>query len=133
MAGYVCQKIKSLQKDQIDMSLLDEAFESFTIIDRITTDDGYGGVITEWRDGASIQGALVFDSSSEMKVAQSLGSTAAYTLTVRKNINLDYHTVIRRESDGHIFRVLSNSDDRKTPKSAGLNMLQYSAEEWVLN
>ena len=133
MAGYVCQKIKSLQKDQSDMSLLDDAFESFTIIDRVTTDDGYGGVITEWRDGASIQGALVFDSSSEMKVAQSLGSTAAYTLTVRKNINLDYHTVIRRESDGHIFRVLSNSDDRKTPKSAGLNMLQYSAEEWVLN
>lgn len=133
MAGYVCQKIESLQEDQIDMSLLDEAFESFTIIDRITTDDGYGGVITEWRDGASIQGALVFDSSSEMKVAQSLGSTAAYTLTVRKNINLDYHTVIRREIDGHIFRVLSNSDDRKTPKSAGLNMLQYSAEEWVLN
>lgn len=133
MAGYVCQKIKSLQEDQIDMSLLDEAFESFTIIDRITTDDGYGGVITEWKDGASIHGALVFDSSSEMKVAQSLGSTAAYTLTVRKNINLDYHTVIRRESDGHIFRILSNSDDRKTPKSAGLNMLQYSAEEWVLN
>jgi len=115
------------------MSLLDEAFESFTIIDRITTDDGYGGVVTEWKDGASIQGALVFDSSSEMKVAQSLGSTAAYTLTVRKNINLDYHSVIRRESDGHIFRILSNSDDRKTPKSAGLNMLQYSAEEWVLS
>ena len=115
------------------MSLLDDAFESFTIIDRVTTDDGYGGVITEWRDGASIQGALVFDSSSEMKVAQSLGSTAAYTINERKNINLDYHTVIRRESDGHIFRILSNSDDRKTPQSAGLNMLQYSAEEWVLN
>lgn len=133
MADHVCQKTKPLQKDQSDMSLLDEAFESLTIIDRITTDDGYGGVITEWQDGASIQGALVYDNSSEMKVAQSLGSTATYTLTVRKNINLDYHTVIRRESDGHVFRILSNSDDRKTPKSAGLNMLQYSAEEWVLS
>ena len=115
------------------MSLLDEAFEEFTIIDKTTASDGYGGVVNTWVDGATIQGAIVYDSSSEMKVAQSLGSTSAYTLTVRKNINLDYHTVLRRESDKKVFRTLSNSDDRKTPKSAGLNMLQYSAEEWDLN
>ena len=115
------------------MSLLEEAFEDFTIIDRVTVDDGYGGVVTEWVDGATIQGALVFDSSSIMKVAQAAGSTAAYTFTVRKNVDLDFHTVIRRKSDNKIFRILSNSDDRKTPESAHLNMLQYSAEEWVLN
>lgn len=114
------------------MSLLDEAFEDFTIIDRQTTDDGYGGVVTAWVDGASIQGAMVFDTSSEMKTAQAMGSTSAYTFTVRKNVNLDYHTVVRRESDKQIFRILSNSDDRKTPESAHLNMLQYSAEEWKL-
>lgn len=115
------------------MSLLDEAFEVFTIIDRTTTDDGYGGVVTTWTDGAKIQGAIVFDTSSEMKVAEAMGSTSAYTLTVRKNVNLDYHTVLRRESDKKIFRILSNSDDRKTPQSARLNMLQYSAEEWTLD
>ena len=115
------------------MSLLDEAFEEFTIIDRVTEDDGYGGVVITWQDGAKIQGAIVYDGSSEMKIAQALGSTATYTLTVRKNIDLDYHTVLRRESDGRIFRILSNSDDRKTPESAHLNMLQYSAEEWALN
>lgn len=133
MADNVCQKIKPLQKDQSGMSLLDEAFENFTIIDRITTDDGYGGVVTEWIDGAPFQGALVYDSSTTMKVAQAAGSTSSYTLTVRKNVNLDFHTVIRRESDGHTYRILSNSDDRKTPESARLNMLQYAAEEWVLN
>ena len=115
------------------MSLLDDAFENFTIIDRVTSDDGYGGVITQWVDGASISGAMVYDSSSTMKVAQAMGSTSAYTFTVRKNIDLDFHTVLRRESDDKIFRILSNSDDRKTPASANLNMLQYSAEEWKLN
>lgn len=115
------------------MSLLDEAMEAFTILDRHTTDDGYGGVITEYVDGAQIQGAMVLDTSNQMKVAQALGSTSAYTFTVRKNIELDYHTVLRRESDGQIFRLLSNTDDKKTPQSAGLNMRQYFAEEWKLN
>jgi hypothetical protein len=61
-----------------------------------------------------------------------MGVTSAYTLTVRKNVALDYHTVIRRESDKKIFRITSNSDDKKTPEEAALNMRQYSAEEWNL-
>lgn len=115
------------------MSLLDEAFEPFKILDRVTSDDGYGGVVTEWVDGAGINGALVFNSSSQMKIAQALGSTSAYTLTVRKNVNLDYHMVLKRVSDNKVFRVTANSDENKTPNSAGLNMLQYSMEEWTLS
>ena len=115
------------------MSLLESAYEDFTIIDKTTTDDGYGGYTPVWKDGAKISGAIVFDSSAQMKAAMAAGVTAAYTFTVRKDIELDYHTVIRRESDKKIFRLLSNSDDKKTPVGAGLNMRQYSAEEWVLS
>ena len=115
------------------MSLLDEAFEPLTIINRSVVDDGYGGVISEWTDGAQIQGALVQDTSLQAKVAQAAGVTSIYTLTVRKTIDLDFHTVVRRESDGQIFRLTSNSDDKKTPASAGLDMRQYSAEEWKLD
>ena len=114
------------------MSLLDEAYENFTILNKSIIDDGYGGTTTTWTDGATIQGAIVLDSSTQMKVAQAMGVTSAYTLTVKKNIELDYHTVLRRESDGKIFRLTSDTDDKKTPASATLNMRQYSAEEWVL-
>ena len=112
------------------MSLLEEAYEEFTVINKSIIDDGYGGTTTVWTDGAIIEGAIVFDSSTQMKVAQAMGVTAAYTLTVRKNVELDYHTVIRRNRDGKVFRLTSNSDDKKTPQSASLNMRQYSAEEW---
>lgn len=115
------------------MSLLDEAMEQFTIVDKQTVSDGYGGVTTQWVDGAKINGAVTYDSSAEMKVAQAMGSTSAYTLTVRKNVDLDYHTVVRRDNDGKIFRILANSDEKRTPDSAKLNMLQYPAEEWVLD
>ena len=115
------------------MSLLEKAYEDFTVINKTVVDDGYGGTKTTWVDGATIKGAIVFDSSVQMKIAQAAGVTAAYTLTVKKNVELDFHTVIRRESDKKVFRLTSNSDDKKTPESAGLNMRQYSAEEWVLS
>lgn len=114
------------------MSLLEEAYEEFTIIDRVTKPDGFGGVETVWQDGATIQGAIVHDTSMQAKTAQAMGVKSVYTLTVHKDIELDYHMVLRRESDGQIFRTTSNSDDKKTPASAGLNMRQYDAEEFVL-
>lgn len=114
------------------MSLLDNAYEDFTIINKAVVDDGYGGTATDWVDGAVIKGVMVFDGSTQMKVAQAMGVTSAYTLTVKKNVILDYHTVLRRESDKKIFRLTSDSDDKKTPEEATLNMRQYSAEEWKL-
>lgn len=114
------------------MSLLENAYEKFTVINKSIVDDGYGGVTTQWVDGASIDGVMVFNSSTQMKVAEAMGVTSSYTFTVHKSIELDYHTVVRRESDSKIFRLTSNSDDKKTPKSANLDMRQYDAEEWRL-
>lgn len=114
------------------MSLLDEAMEDFTMIDKTTVPDGYGGTTTVWKDGAPIQAAAVMDDSMQARIAEKQGVTALYTIITKKNINLQYHDVLRRESDGKIFRITSDGDDKKTPKSAGLNMRNVSAEEWVL-
>lgn len=114
------------------MSLLSDAFTNFIIINKSIVDDGYGGTKTVWTEGATIQGAIVHNTDLESQVAQVMVSKNLYTLTVRKELELDYHTVIRRLSDNKIFRLTSNSDDYKTPPSASLNMRQYSAEEWQL-
>ena len=115
------------------MSLLDETFEAFTVVNRTIVDDGYGGVTPTWTDGITIYGAMVYDNSTQMKVAQAMGVTAAYTLTVRKSVQLDYHDIVRRQKDRKLFRITSDSDDNKTPESAALDMRQYSAEEWELS
>lgn len=114
------------------MSLLDNAFETFVIMNKISTEDGYGGRIDTWSEGAHIQAAIVLDSSIQAKVALSQGVTGIYTLTTRKNINLQYHEVLKRLGDNKIFRVTSDGDDKKTPESATLNMRQVSCEEWEL-
>ena len=114
------------------MSLLDNAMENFTVINKTIGPDGYGGTATVWTEGATIKGAIVLDTSAEMRVAQAMGATSAYTLTVRKNVALDYHTVLRRESDKKLFRLTSDTDDKKTPQSAQLDMRQYTAEPFEL-
>lgn len=113
-------------------SLLDMAMEQCVIIDKTTVPDGYGGYKPTWSEGAEFNASIVLDSSMQAKIAESQGVTGLYTVTTRKAMNLQYHDVFRRLSDGKIFRVTSDGDDKKTPPSASLNMRQVSAEEWSL-
>lgn len=114
------------------MSLLSETMENCIIMDKQTAPDGYGGVVTTWVEGATFEAAIVMDNSIEARIAEQQGVTAIYTVTTSKAINLQYHDVFKRERDSKIFRVTSDSDDKHTPASAGLNMRQVSAEEWIL-
>lgn len=114
------------------MSLLDSAFEKFTMLDKLTAADGMGGIITRYVDGAKISAAAVLMSSAEATIAQALTNKEAFTITTRRNVNLQYHDILRRESDGKIFRVTSDGDDLKTPPSATLDMRNVSAEEWSI-
>lgn len=114
------------------MSLLSQNFDDFVIINKSYVDDGYGGTTVVWTEGATIKGAMVHDNDLESKIAEVMVSKNLYTFTVRRDVELDYHTVVKRVSDNAIFRLTSNSDDKKTPRGASLDMRQYSAEEFEL-
>lgn len=114
------------------MGLIDDFMDTFTLIDEVTRDDGYGGVITEYRDGATITAAITFDTSMQARIAQKSGVSSLYTLTTKRNVVLRYHQILRRESDKKILRVTSDGDDKFTPNSATLDMRQVTAEEWSL-
>ena len=110
------------------MSLLTESFEPFIIINKIAVPDGYGGTTSSYVEGLEIEGGMPFDMSTQIKIAQAMGVKSTYTLTVRKNIELEYHTIIKRKKDGLYFRLTSGTKDHQTPKSAALNMRQYTVE-----
>lgn len=115
------------------MSLLDEAMEEFKIMNKSKVSDGYGGYVTTWTEGAGINAAAVLDQSVEALTAKAQGVTGIYTITTKKSLTLEYHDVIKRVSDGKIFRITSDGDDAKTPNSASINMRQVRAEEWSLS
>lgn len=111
------------------MSLLEEAFETLQYKDKTTVADGYGGVATEWVNGAEFDAAIVKDNSMEARRAEKEGVTALYTITTRRNVTLMFGDVVRRLKDGKLFRVTSDGTDKNTPASAGLDMRQVTAEE----
>lgn len=114
------------------MSLLEAAYETFVMMDRTSGRDEYGTFTREWREGAEIQAAATLDTSIEARVAGVQGVTSLYTIITRREINLEYHDVLKRRSDGKIFRVTSDGDDKRTPTGAGLDMRLVTAEEWEL-
>lgn len=114
------------------MSLLTDAMESCTMLDKITSDDGYGGMVQTYVDGASFMAAIVFDMSIEARVADKQGVTSRYTVTTPRGFTLEYHDVFRRNKDNKVFRVTSDGDDKYTPKNATLDMRQVTAEEFTV-
>lgn len=114
------------------MSLLDEYYENYTLMTKTLTPDGYGGYNTTWKESGTFKAAAVLDSSIEAEIGKVQGVTSVYTVTTPKEITLDYHDVIRRESDKRTFRVTSDGTDKHTPNSATLNMRQVRAEEWEI-
>lgn len=114
------------------MSLLEEAMEQCTMIDKVSRPDGQGGTIPVWVDGAKFRAAIAYNTTMQARMAEKQGVTALYTVTTRKNTNLQFREIFRRESDGKIFRVTSDGDDNHTPASAGLNMRNVTAEEYQL-
>ena len=114
------------------MSLLDEYYENFTLITKTIAPDGYGGYDTAWVPAGTFEAAVVLDNSIQARIGEKQGVTSLYTVTTKKAVKLLYYDVIRRDSDGKVFRITSNGTDKKTPPSATLDMRQVSAEEWQI-
>lgn len=114
------------------MSLVSSAMEKSYIMDKTTTIDEYGGVKTSYKEGAEIMVAYSFDASTEARIASQQGITDRYALFTKKTINLKFPDVIKRASDGQIFRITSNGTDNKTPEAAGLDLRRVEAERWEL-
>jgi hypothetical protein len=114
------------------MSLIDDVMEKCVFMVKAMVKDGYGGYAQAWTDGVEFDAAISLDESMQARVAEVQGVTSLYTVTVSRDIPLDFHDVIKRKSDGKIFRLTSDGKDKKTPPSAGLDMRQATAEEWRL-
>jgi head-tail adaptor len=113
------------------MSLLDAQMTPCVFVDKKRTDDGEGGYVTEWVEGASFHAAITIDQSLQAETAMRQGVTGVYTVTVKKHVRFDYHDAFKRLGDGKIFRITSR-DDSATPESATINARTVKAEEWSL-
>lgn len=114
------------------MSLLDRMMTPCRIMDHITGDDPYGGIIDSYEPGATIQAVIRKDTTTEAQVAEKSGMSEFFTIVTNKRVRLHYHDVIRRESDGAIFRITSDSLDSEAPDASTVKITKATAERWVL-
>lgn len=115
------------------MNMIDESMEDVCFMEKQRIPDGEGGFITSWTEGTEFRASITFDSSMQARIADRQGVSSLYTVTTAKSAQLEYHDVIKRLSDGKIFRITSDGDDKQTPTRAIFGQyLQVSAEEWVI-
>lgn len=114
------------------MMLYEAMMEDVVLMDRMTISDGLGGYTKEWHEGAEFKAAIVKDSSMQARTAEQQGVTSVYTITTYGTVHLSYHDVVKRASDGQIFRITSQWQDSEAPAVASFSMAQVTAEPWVL-
>ena len=114
------------------MSLLDEAMEDCTFMEKTKEPDGYGGYIDAYKKGVSFKAAFDLNTSMEARIGAKLGVTDLYTITTPKSMTLEFNDVIVRDRDSQAFRIKSNGNDKRTPGSASLDMRQVTAEAFVI-
>ena len=112
------------------MNLYEKMMTPCVRMERKGSDDGEGGTRTEWIAGKRIDAAIVRDTSTAAKVAEKAGVTSVYTITTKRNVLLGFHDVIKRLSDGKIFRVTSDIGDKVSPGMSLIDISQVTAEKW---
>lgn len=112
-----------------DLLKATENYGVFTILNKSTVSDGYGGYYDQYTAGATFEGVLSLDDSIQAQQAMSQGVTGVYTLTCEKSLHLPWHTVIRKGDQ--TYRVTSK-DENSTPTSSPLGMRVVKCEEWVI-
>lgn len=112
--------------------LLTSVNEKFCIVEKTRVADGAGGSTVTWRDGLEFNVAPSLDNDTETRIGEVQGLTAIYEFLIPSNINLVYHDVIKRKSDGKTFRVKSEPKEVETPSISAMSMRSVSAEAWEL-
>ena len=112
--------------------LIDCMMDSYIVMLPERAPDGSGGSTTTWTEGKSFKAAVVRDTSTEARIAEAAGTVEMYTVTVSRSVHLAFHDVIKRLSDGKIFRITSDNAEKKTPGCTALDIAQSNAEAWRL-
>ena len=83
-----------------------------------------------YADGEGFEAALIKTASPEGFSGECQGVREGYTVVVKAGVTLQYGEAFRRESDGLIFRVTSNTRDGAAPAASSVGVAKCSAERW---
>lgn len=114
------------------MSLLDDFARPCVLMEKTRIPDGAGGYMTTWTEGAEFENYQAIDTSMEARRAEQEGVTSVYSALVREDLPIEYNDAFKDKSTGLTYRVTSNPDEKKAPKSSTFDLKFFTAERWNL-
>lgn len=100
------------------------------------TADGYGGMERTWTESEEhFDGYIQRITSAEQQTADKEGEISTFYIVTDADHILNYHDIVKRLSDGTVFRVLSYGADVVTPSYMTHlgRMSQVTAERWDID
>lgn len=101
------------------MSLLDDFTRKCVLLEKTRTPDGAGGYITAWSEGPEFLNYQAIDTSMEARRAEKEGVASVYSALVNQSVPIKYNDYFRDKETETTYRVTSNPEEKRAPKSAG--------------
>lgn len=113
------------------MNLVEKMKEDFVFINKITI-TGPFGTETKWEDGEHFSAAIVYQSSTDARIAEVEHNIANWEITTDINIELKEEDIIKRSATGKVFEISQPNEDLQTPTIATFKFRKAFAKEFDL-
>lgn len=114
------------------MSLLTDFAVPCVLMEKKRVPDGAGGYFTTWTEGAEFVNYQYRDTSMEARTAEQAGVKSLYSALVDAGFPIDYGDVFMDTNTGLTYRVTSEPDEKKAPKSSTFDLKFFTAERYAL-
>ena len=100
------------------MSFFFDGFDEYILKNRKTVDDGYGGAVTTWEDGATVKASFDLGSAAEIRQAEAQALRTVYTASFPIDTPVRYNDYLEDVKTGAIYRVTADPRENTTPETA---------------
>jgi len=108
---------------------LEDFYEPFNLQDWRNVPDGFGGAKWEWSDGIEFMAGIIFDGSTEARIAEAQGVKNRFTIMTSPTMNIEFEDVIRRVKNGAYYRITGDPVEDMPPEQANTQFKRVSAEK----
>ena len=111
--------------------MIENYYEPFRMLAAVKTEDGMGGADVTLVPGDMFAAGLCRGKAQPVTAAEQRKTRMQGLLLHPLEVVLECGALIRRERDGAVFRVMSDSSDMQTPAEASVFLAQTMVERLV--
>lgn len=113
-------------------SLLDDYAVPCVLMEKKRVPDGAGGYTTTWSKGLPFSNYQWNNTSTEALIAEQQTGKSLHSALVQRDFPIERGDAFMDTSTGLTYRVTSDPDDNKAPKSSTFDLKYFTVERWSL-